>query len=347
MSLLRAASRALAPSSSSSLTQTSLPALLSRAYSTEPAAPTEDVHRAQRAARPRSLRQVSEQSGATGKLIALAVNNTVQGSEQQQQQGARAPRQRFQGQRQGQNRAPQQQQQQQEGGAPRPPRTPRQRSSPSTVDTALLDGEAASGDASAPRPAGQRRPQRRSNDGPRTNLGSALSSRRSTSSPEASALREAGGAFRPRGAAAGPGGDRKPRNPLRPKQPRPARKPRASAFAPEDVKPLEVPSTVRTPSANLARLLRADLARKTLQVKAAVGEKAVNEDAETAEEREAARKILGGDYSIWTEAGKDVSKGAKGKEQQLEHARGILKLNPSVGIVGRETLLNKVKEALL
>ncbi|GAA5821349.1 hypothetical protein JCM11251_004582 [Rhodosporidiobolus azoricus] len=344
MSLLRAASRALAPSSC--LSQTSLPALVSRSYSTEPSQPAQNPHTAQRAARTRSLRQVSEQGGAMGKLIDLAVRNTAQAGEQ-----AGAMRQRREGQQQGQaqNR---QRGEGNNGGAPRPPRSPRQRT-PAAVDGALLEGSSEAPVRQQQQQQQQRRPRRSTDSTPRTNLGSSLSSRRSTpSSSEASALREGGfrsstRPFPPRNRdGASPsspaGGPRKPRAPLRPKQARPARPSLSASFSAEDTKPLDLPSSVRTPSANLARLLKDELARKTLQVKAAVGEKVVNEDAETAEAREAARKILGGDYSVWAEAGKEAANGSKG----AEHARGILKLNPSVDIVGREALLSKVKEAL-
>ncbi|GAA6031678.1 hypothetical protein JCM8097_001929 [Rhodosporidiobolus ruineniae] len=354
---VRAASRLLAPSSSSA--QLSLPRLLTRALSTEPtpepAQKPRNPHVEQRAARTRSLRQVSEAGGATAKLVALAVGNTAQAAEGQQQ-----------GQQRHQRRLRPQQQQQGEAvegeGAVAPRRTFRQRQQTAEVDASLLEGDG----AAAPTPSQQvKRPHPRRPQGG-SNLGSSLSARRSSLSPEARALREsgaprfsrgpAGGPGRPGaragpGGASGPAGARKPRPPMRPKLPRRAPGAGASSiFSAQDTAPLpSPPSVVAVPRANLQQLLRAELAAKQKAVKAAaVGSGlSVDENAAKQADRDAARKVLGGDYSRWVEAGKEVAKGAQGKEQALEQARGVLALNPSVGIAGREALLSKVKEALL
>lgn len=342
MSLLRAASRSLAPSPSS----LSAPRLISRAYSTEQSSPTDqapsDTHRTQRAPRTRSLRQVSEGGGAQAKLIALAVSNTAKSGAAALVNGGHEPRPHLQRQRSENGGRPRQ-------TGPRPPRQPR---------TAPVDGELLEGTPSAGVPRfevgggggeGQqlRRPRRSPSESQDSVLGAALSSRRSSLSPEAAALRRS-----PRSSfdsASSPrdnnGAPRKPRDPSsRPKGPRRDAKssgPKpSSVFSADEAKALNIPTSVRTPSANLANLLRADLAARTLQVKAAVGAELSNENAEKQEDREQARKVLGGDYSIWSEAG-----GVKG--DALEHARSILRGNPSVGLSGREALLSKVKEVLL
>ncbi|GAA5855455.1 hypothetical protein JCM8547_007838 [Rhodosporidiobolus lusitaniae] len=350
---LRVASRVLAPSSSS--LQLSVPRALARAYSSEQTSGAPQLaeqsegstHRTQRAPRTRSLRQTTESAGAMAKLVELAVKNTAASGAEAKANGER-PASR----REGQFRL-------QEDGTPRPPRPQRpQGQRPPRRQPA--EGEAAAqqsseGTALQPRrpsrPQQQRRPPRNLSEAPTSVLGAALSSRRGPLSPEAQALRRPGP--RSPSSASGPGGSRNPSSsgPRKPAQQKRDRKPAynagASIFSKEQSEALKNPSAVLTPTANLAKLLRADLVARTLEVKHAVGQKLVDENAEKQEDREQARKVLGGDYSVWTEAGKGVVEGSKGKKEALEHARGILTLNPSVGIVGREVLLNKVKEALL
>ncbi|GAA5898423.1 hypothetical protein JCM8208_006979 [Rhodotorula glutinis] len=146
----------------------------------------------------------------------------------------------------------------------------------------------------------------------------------------------------------------KPRSAFQ-QRPQLRRAPRPTAAGPqwsaEATRPLTPPSTVRYPSANLAQLLRADLASKAVQLKCSLGgDKVVNEDADSREERDQAKKLLGGDYSLWLDAGKEVGegKGQAGKtEGVVEHARGILRTNASVPLGERQVLLNKIREAVL
>ncbi|BGP14628.1 hypothetical protein JCM10213_002204 [Rhodosporidiobolus nylandii] len=329
---LRAASRALAPTS-----QTSLPRVLARALSTEPneqqAQQSTNTHLSQRAARPRSLKQVTEEGGATAKLVAIAVQNTAKTEPAVQALGQRG----------GRPYKPRQQAGEGEQGRSSAPRPRRQRET-AAVDAALLEG--VEGEAPVQRAKETRGPRRERPQQGSSGLGAALSSRRSNVSDAARELLDrASLSYRPPRPAGGPrGAPRKPRGPARPKQPRAPRPSlAANTFSAEDTKPLTLPTSVRVPTANIAQLLRADLAAKALQVKAAVGQ-GVDENAAKQGDRERARRVLGGDYSLWTEAGSQVAKGAKG--HALEHARGVLALNPSVGISGREALLNKVKEAL-
>ncbi|GAA5967402.1 hypothetical protein JCM11641_000538 [Rhodosporidiobolus odoratus] len=349
MSLLRAASRAVVPSCPTS-TSSILIRPLSTQQSEQPPQPeAQSTHITQRTARPRTLKQVSEQGGATAKLVALAVSNTAQ---REPARNALA----------GQHRPFPPRQQQQRGGdesasasssaggpldfsSSRPP-SPRRPRQSAAVDSTLLEGAPVATGESTPSTRGPRRPFNRQ---PTTGLGAALASRRSNVSEEArSLLDRAAPSFRnrpgaPNSGLGGGAGARKPRGPARPKQPRRDRPSAASSsnFSQADMSPLDVPSTVHLGRVNLSQLLRANAVEKAAQVKEAVGAVA-DVNAEKQEDRERARLVLGGDYSIWTQAGKKVAAGGKA----LEHARGILTLNPSVGMAGREALLSKVKEAL-
>ncbi|GAA6002147.1 hypothetical protein JCM10207_003097 [Rhodosporidiobolus poonsookiae] len=339
---LRTAARALFASPS----QLSLPRSLARALSTEATpAPAqqqkENPHQAQRQARTRSLRRVTEEGGATAKLVQLAVNNSANAELANNALGGQAQRRtpRF---------GARPQQPREEGDAPASfPRRPHPRQPRSDGQQQSREG----GEGSEARPfLAYRRRQQGGANGPSSSLGSSLSSRRADFSPEARALRTGGGAasrFAPRGAG-GPGARPPARGPPRPRVQRPRQSGASadSAWSKADTDPLDVPSDVRVPKANLVQLLRAHHASKQREVKAAVGA-GVDVNAEKQEDRERARQVLGGDYSAWAEAGKEIAKAEKGKGKALEHARGILTLNPSVSIAGRAALLNKVKEALV
>ena len=338
LSLLRPASSRLASSAQIPL------ALSTRLYSadapTQPASrPPRNSHEAQSRPRTRTLRQVGEESGSTAQLVALAVKKT-------QAQGGDT---RHQGSRQGASGAAAGQQR-----GDRPPRqlqrTPEEhrewlkqrlderRAAASTEGGAAprseggerrrYGGQRAEGGASGGAP---RRPR---GDGGRPPFGGSASASGSG----------AAGRDKPRGAF-----------PQRPQQMRRAPRPTAAGpqWSAEATRPLTPPSTVRYPSANLAQLLRADLASKAVQLKCSLGgAKVVNEDADSREERDQAKKLLGGDYSLWLEAGKEAGEGkAKGKagkqEGVVEHARGILRTNASVPLGDRQVLLNKIREAVL
>ncbi|TNY19144.1 hypothetical protein DMC30DRAFT_16655 [Rhodotorula diobovata] len=333
MLALRPAARLV---SSSSAAQIPL-ALSSRLYSSEPAntpapTPTRNAHEAQSRPRARTLRQVGEDSGSTAQLVALAVKKTqAQGGDTRNRPAAGA------GAYPGMGGAALQR-------AQRPPRqmqrTPEEHRE--WLKQRLQERKAgafATGAGSAAPRAERDGSDRRRFNGPRG---------------DGSAPRRPRGDRPPFGSASGPGGSSSSSQPRAAFQPRPQmrRAPRASHSAgpqwpAEATRPLTPPSTVRYPSANLAQLLRADLASKAVQLKCVLGgDKVVNEDADSREERDQAKKVLGGDYSMWLEAGKGQGQ-AKGKEGVVEHARGILRTNPSVPLTDRQVLLNKIREAVL
>ncbi|BGP38658.1 hypothetical protein JCM10450v2_002608 [Rhodotorula kratochvilovae] len=277
-------------------------------------------HVVQSRPRPRTLRQVGEEGGSTAQLVALAVKNTQVKGEEHGTNRAHAM------QRQGQGQG-------QEQGQPRQRRSPEEHRA--WLESRLAQRKAAAAGGPAQEGGAPREP--RMYGGER---------RRFTGPP-----RGDGAPRRPRGDRSSspsgpPGADGKPRTPFRPQQRR-APRPSASGlqWPAEATRPLTPPSTVHYPGANLAQLLRADLASKAVQLKCALGgTEVVNEDAETREEREQAKKVLGGDYSLWVEAGEGQG---KGKEGVVEHARGVLKSNASVPLSQRQVLLQKIREAVL
>ncbi|GAA5925513.1 hypothetical protein JCM3775_001430 [Rhodotorula graminis] len=339
LSLLRPGSRLVSSSAQIPL------ALATRLYSVD--APTSSAprpprnsHEAQSRPRTRTLRQVGEESGATAQLVALAVKKTqAQGGSarrsggggagaaagEQQQRGQRPPRQmqrtpeehrEWLKQRLDERRAASA-----EGGF-----APRSSSSAEGGERRRFGGPRAEGGGAPRRPRG---------DGGRPPFGGSASA-----SGTGPAGRDGG----------------KPRAAFQ-QRPQMRRAPRPTAAGPqwpaEATRPLTPPSTVRYPSANLAQLLRADLASKAVQLKCSLGgDKVVNEDADSREERDQAKKLLGGDYSLWLDAGKAAGEGdGKGKagkkEGVVEHARGILRTNASVPLGERQVLLNKIREAVL
>lgn len=332
---LKAATRVLAsstPSAQVSLPRSALARYLSSHTSAPPAAP-QNSHVTQASARPRSLRQVGEEGGLTAQLVAQAVKNTLAQPPEKPQPPMSKEQRLEQARRQFARRTPQQ------GGG---------------------GSEKAEGAAAAPAREGgelrqsarrdDRRPYRGDVEATRSGLGASLSSRRPERGADAIALLRGSTARRgpsPSSSSSGsPRGDRPPRSgprpPRRPDFKRAKRSsPASQRFSEADMKPLVPPSSVAYPSANLAQLLRADLAAKALQVKAAIGS-GVDVNAESQQERERARKVLSGDYSRWIAAGKALA----GNEGAVEHARRLLAANPSIGLEARETLLNKVREAL-
>lgn len=98
------------------------------------------------------------------------------------------------------------------------------------------------------------------------------------------------------------------------------------------------------PSLDLAALISADLASRTLSLKK-------NDDHEDQAVRLQARAERKGDYSRWVpasegEEGGDKKKKATKQEKVVQHASGLLSANPSVGLEGRELVLSKLQEAL-
>jgi hypothetical protein len=291
-----------------------------------------DVHQTQGKERQRSIRKVSEEGGAHSQLVALAVKNTAarqagsgSGGVSKEQRLAQAKRQ-LERRKAEQSVAGPKSPSSSSNQAPRNNNRNQPRSatggggSPAISDSlALLRGNAQQ------RPFNPRFPSSNENRGPRPPRRNSppSSSSASSSSPKSKS-----------------------------KQPRRQSKSSSSSssgsiFSAEDTKPLVPPPQVAYPSINLAQLLRADLAAKTLQVKQSVDSATKNseldENSEDPKVREQTRKVLNGDYSQWTQqAG---GSGKKDKEA-LEHARNLLARNPSVGLKGREVFINKLKEAL-
>ncbi|GAA5873516.1 hypothetical protein JCM1840_005951 [Sporobolomyces johnsonii] len=333
MFTVKAATRVLAsstPSAQVSLPRSALARYLSSDAPAPPAAP-QNSHEAQASARPRSLRQVNEEVGSTAQLVALAVKNTLAGKPLPQRPAMSRDQRLEQARRQFARRTPQG-----EG-----------------------EGEGQKAEGAPAREGGQlrqparrddRRPNRGEGEATGSGLGASLSSRRPERGVDAIALLRGSNARRgpPRSPSSGsPRGDRPspsgPRPPRRPDFNKRGKRPSAAFQQPSeaDMKPLVPPASVVYPSANLAQLLRADLAAKTLQFKAAIGS-GVDVNAESQKEREGARKILSGDYSRWIATGKALT----GNAGAVEHARRLLAANPSMGLEARETILNKVREAL-
>ncbi|GAA6051996.1 hypothetical protein JCM3770_003003 [Rhodotorula araucariae] len=315
---LRPALRRLTVSSSAEIPLARGARLLATGASSEPSEPRQhSSHFVQSRPRVRSLRQVGEEGGSTAQLVALAVKKTQDNGAAARNQGAQR------------NSQPRMQRSPEEHRAWLESRLAQRKAAAQGGAPAPQDG-AGGAPLRAPRPDGERR---------------RFASPRADGS--ATARRPRGDRTSSSSPAGPPGADGRPRAPFRPQQQR--RAPRPSALAqqwpPEATRPLTPPSTVQYPSANLAQLLRADLASKAVQLKCALGgAEVVNEDAETREERDQAKKVLGGDYSLWVEGGEASQ---KGKESVVEHARGVLKANPSVPLTQRQVLLQKIREAVL
>ncbi|GJN87446.1 hypothetical protein Rhopal_000395-T1 [Rhodotorula paludigena] len=297
-------------------------ALASAIGESAPRTPAAGSHEAQARPRQRTLRQVGEESGSTAQLVALAVKNTRSNVDKEEQNRyERTSEHRANLQRRLEERKAAAARGQVEGSSG--PREGGERRRPT----------APRGDGAQSRLFQRRAPSEGAGSRPRR------FDRRSPSSPSSSASASGSSSSAPFGG--------RPRNPSAPRQPR--RAPRAASrgqeWAAEHVKPLVPPSSVRYPSANLAQLLRADLASKAVQLKSELGPSLANEDAESREDREKAKRVLGGDYSLWLEEAGQAK--AKGKDGVVAHAHGILKANPSVHLSKRQVLLDKIREAVL
>ena len=338
MFALKAASRFTATSSQLS----NLSRSISRSLSTESTPASQDSHEAQGRQRERSIRKVSEEGGAHSQLIALAVKNTEKGQAKPNKAGgAQTKEARLeQAKRQMERRKNENKSTDSLSSSPRTPRP----SSGSSQGQSRLGSNLSN-----------RRPQQQQPSQPQRTATDPISLLRGNAERRP---------FNPRFPSYSTPGDRPPRSQSSsPRSPRSSpssksgSKPKGgnrrqnsssptSNFSAEDTKPLEPPSGIAYPSVNLAQLLRADLAAKALQVKQAVGQGLLDEDAETQEAREHARKVMSGDYSQWS---KESSEGKEGKgkgKKAVEHARTLLARNASVGLEGREAFMSKLKEVL-
>ena len=346
MFALKAAGRLTNASSQLSTRSTIL-----RYLSTEPSAQDGPVnpHEAQSKERSRSIRKVSEEGGAHSQLIALAVKNTAARAAGGQGQGAVSRDQRLaQAKRQLERRKNQQQQGQSNSSSPRNNNRERSRQPRS-------GGKGGGGESSASSPDAALALLR-------GNAQQRLFNPRFNSSPlnNNSRFPSSGGPRPPRRNSPGGSSSASPSSPKSkgprnksPRQYKSSSSSSSSVFSAEDTKPLVPPPQVSYPSINLAQLLRADLAAKTLQVRRSVdtttGQSNGGEDSEDPKVREQTRKVLNGDYSQWSQVGGrgggDKKKGGGG-DGALEHAKDLLSRNPSVGLKGREVFINKLKEVL-
>ncbi|GAA5941497.1 uncharacterized protein JCM15063_006117 [Sporobolomyces koalae] len=337
MFALKAASRLPATSSQLSLTRSTLV----RHLATEPSADSVSVHEVQGRERQRSIRKVSEEGGAHSQLINLAVKHTaaranplggsttkesrleqarrqLQRKKAEQAQASGAPSPSPSAQRAGNNPRPFSPRRPQ-GSSTEESRQPA-RVNPATDALALLRGTA------------ERRPFN-----PRFPNSPAVGARAPRTSPRRNG---------PNSSNSKPGNNNNNKN-------RNARRPNSKqggaasgGFSAADTQPLVPPAGVSYPSINLAQLLKADLATKALQVRQVVGAAGLA-DSDNQQERELARKVLSGDYSQWTAVESTQGKGKTNKEgSAVEHARTLLTRNPSVGLEGREVILDKLKQVL-
>ncbi|GAA5914965.1 uncharacterized protein JCM6883_001779 [Sporobolomyces salmoneus] len=303
-----------------------------RYLSTEPTSEAVDSHIAQSKERQRSIRKVSEEGGAHSQLVALAVKNTANraaqgsGSVSKEQRLAQAKRQleRKKAEHQGGNSGASST----SSSGPRSFTNRNQSRSQaggggggqqSAEAMALLRGNAQQ------RPFNPRFPAASNDRSPRPPRRNSPSSSSSSASSKPSSK--------------GPKGPRR--------QQKSSSSSSSSIFSAEDTKPLVPPPQVPYPSINLAQLLRADLAAKTLQVKRSVDSTTKNseldENSQDPKVREQTRKVLNGDYSQWAE-GQNGKK--EGEKEALGHAKNLLARNPTIGLEGREVLINKLKEVL-
>ncbi|GAA5836752.1 hypothetical protein JCM5353_006888 [Sporobolomyces roseus] len=338
MFALKAATRF--PTTSSQLSN--LSRSISRPLSTDSTPTPPNIHETQSRERERSIRKVSEEGGAHSQLIALAVKNTEKGQTKSAKVGGPQTKEARleQAKRQMERRKSETKSNDSPSSSPRTPRP----SSGSPQGQPRLGSN-----LSNRRPQQQQQQPQRSATDPISLLRGNIERR----------------PFNPRFPSSSPSGDRPPRSQSSsPRSPRSGpssksgSKPKGggnrrqtsssptSNFSAEDTKPLEPPSGIAYPSVNLAQLLRADLAAKALQVKQAVGQGLLDEDAETQEAREHARKVMSGDYSQWSKESSE-GKDTKGKgKKAVEHARTLLARNASVGLEGREAFMSKLKEVL-
>lgn len=292
------------------------------------------VHEVQALPRKRELRKVAEGSGSTAQLIGLAVKNTSERA------AAKAP---GQGQRSsggGQQRtAPQGARRAPGGVAPGMHREELQRLL-AERKAAAARGQTEGAFASGP-----------SGSGPRTG-----GPRRAAGGP--------GGRPRPprAGAAPGgaPGGANNPTGAPRPRKPAAPRRPnRASAssngprefssrWSADELKPLVPPAHVSLSRANLAGLVKASALAETSQLRVALQQVGVDVDAREKAERDQARRVLAGDYSLWLSSAagkKDVKQTSK--PSPVEQARAVLSLNSTIPLKSREQVLDKIREATI
>ncbi|GAA5976263.1 hypothetical protein JCM10908_005434 [Rhodotorula pacifica] len=351
MAILRfGASRlGLASSLESCSTLATRPHARSAQYSTDSTSQP-SIHEVQALPRKRELRKVAEGSGSTAQLIGLAVKNTSErasrapGQGQQQRSGQRTPG-------QDSRRAPSAA----AGGnrtsrvAPGLHREELQRllaERKAAAARGQTEGVYSSGPSgSGPRSGGPRRGPGGPGGRPR---------------PPRAGGPAAAGAAGPGGPGATNNGAQRPRRPAAPR--RPARNnaqagPRESSrWSADELKPLVPPAHVSLSRANLAGLVKASALSETSQLRAALQQVGVSVDAKEKAERDQARKVLAGDYSLWLSdaspaaqvkgAKKDGKKSAEGKgSTPVEQARAVLSLNSTIPLKSRAQVLDKIREA--
>lgn len=343
MALLRPGVSRLALASSLEIGSPLATRVCSRAapYSTDSTSQP-SVHEVQALPRKRELRKVAEGSGSTAQLIGLAVKNTSERA------AAKAP---GQGQRsggdqrtapQGARRAPGNANRAAGGVAPGMHREELQRllaERKAAAARGQTEGAFASGPSgSGPRTGGPRRAAGGPGGRPRP--------------PRAGAAPGApGGASNTTGGAPRP---RKPAAPRRPNRAASSNGPRESLsrWSADELKPLVPPAHVSLSRANLAGLVKASALAETSQLRIALQQVGVDVDAREKAERDQARRVLAGDYSLWlSSAPAPVVKSGKkdGKKSSepspVEQARAVLSLNSTIPLKSREQVLDKIREA--
>ncbi|KWU44078.1 hypothetical protein RHOSPDRAFT_25883 [Rhodotorula sp. JG-1b] len=334
MALLRSGASRLALASSLEIGSTLATRVCARAapYSTDSTSQP-SIHEVQALPRKRELRKVAEGSGSTAQLIGLAVKNTsdlaaAKAPGQGQRSGGGGHRTATQGARRAPgagNRAG--------GVAPGMHREELQRLL-AERKAAAARGQTEGAFASGP-----------SGAGPRTG-----GPRRAAGGP--------GGRPRPPRAGAAPGantttGAPRPRKPAAPRRPNRAASssgPRESSsrWSADELKPLVAPAHVSLSRANLAGLVKASALAETSQLRVALQQVGVDVDAREKAERDQARRVLAGDYSLWlsSAAGKKNGKKSCGPSP-VEQARAVLSLNSTIPLKSREQVLDKIREAIV
>lgn len=123
------------------------------------------------------------------------------------------------------------------------------------------------------------------------------------------------------------------------------------------MKPLVPPAHVSLSRANLASLVKASALSESSQLQAALREVGVSVDAKEKADRDQARKVLAGDYSLWLSAKEANSAPTKGGKKDakkagdakgpnaVDQARAALSLNATIPLKGRQQVLDKIREA--
>lgn len=333
MALLRSGASRLALASSLEMGSILATRVCSRAapYSTDSNSQP-SIHEVQALSRKRELRKVAEGSGSTAQLIGLAVKNTSDRA------AAKAP---GQGQRSG-------------GGGGQRTATQGTRRAPGAGNRA---GGVAPG---MHREELQRLLAERKAAAARGQTEGAFASGPSGPGSRTGGPRRAaggpGGRPRPPRAGAPPGantttGAPRPRKPAAPRRPNRAASstgPRESSsrWSADELKPLVAPAHVSLSRANLAGLVKASALAETSQLRVALQQVGVDVDAREKAERDQARRVLAGDYSLWlsSAAGKKNGKKSSGPSP-VEQARAVLSLNSTIPLKSREQVLDKIREA--